>query len=134
MNENFDETAIPTFDGYSFQNRESQLQLLAEQMNKLVVPAPGGKNQPIYIAALGWGSGKTQLFTRGVAAHLAQQQTSAPKDFDCIHCYYDGQAAHKEGIFNHMLSGKSQDNVVKVSPNYQARVAFFHSPLLQRKF
>lgn len=101
--ESFDDTRLPDFDSYSFENRESQLEKMEVSMNKLV-PKSGGKDHPIYVTALAWGSGKTQLFTRGIAAHFAQR--GVLKGFNCIYCYLDGKLMPK----GEMLSGKIHDN------------------------
>jgi hypothetical protein len=87
-------TEVPAFGGSSFQNREDQIHQLREVVGH-AGPRDGLKDPYEFpVAALGWGAGKSQLFTRGFAADLCRNTFFDPKDKQPVsvyHCYVDLQ-------------------------------------------
>eukprot|EP01138_Halocafeteria_seosinensis_P005578 gb/GECG01005701.1/.p1 GENE.gb/GECG01005701.1/~~gb/GECG01005701.1/.p1 ORF type:complete len:947 (+),score=88.18 gb/GECG01005701.1/:1-2841(+) len=85
-----DGTRITPYIDASFQNREEQLVSLRRMIQKANAMVTD-RFYEFPAAAQSWGTGKTQLFTHGIAAYLCH---SPPKDkggniLPFIHCYYD---------------------------------------------
>jgi hypothetical protein len=104
-----DPTVVPLFDGSSFENREEQIKELREILGKSGPRTFLKEPYEFPAAALGWGAGKSVLFTRGLPADLCQTTLVDPiekKPVSVYHCYVDLQrlvtnAAYLPGTHPH---------------------------------